>query len=201
MHRLLSVLLTFALAGVAAAQTNPFFAPSPLPFQAPQFDKIKDSDYKPALEEGMRQQLAEIESIANNPEPPTFANTIEAMERSGALLTRTAKVFFALTQANTNDTLQKLEGEEAPKLAAHNDAINLNPKLFARIKALYDARESSGLDAESKRLLERYYRGFVRSGALLSEADKTKLRALNQQESKLQTQFHDRVLGDTNASA
>ena len=197
--RFITILMFSAV--TATAQTNPFFAPSPLPFQAPPFDKIKDSDYKPALEEGMRQQLAEIESIANNPEAPTFGNTIEAMERSGALLTRSAKVFFALTQSNTNDTLQKLEGEEAPKLAAHGDAINLNPKLFARVKALYDARESSGLDAESKRLLERYYRNFVRSGALLSEADKTKLRALNQEESKLQTQFHDRVLGDTNASA
>jgi peptidyl-dipeptidase Dcp len=201
MNRLLSVLFTLLVAVAAAAQTNPFFEPSPLPFQAPQFDKIKDSDYKPALEEGMKRQLAEIDAIANRTDAPTFTNTIEAMERSGDLLTRAAKVFFALTQANTNDTLQKLEGEEAPKLAAHNDNINLNPKLFARVKALYDARESSGLDAESKFLLERYYRNFVRAGALLSEADKTKLRALNQQESKLSTEFHDHVLGDTNAAA
>src|ERR1043165_8947809 len=136
MNRLLSVLFTLLVAVAAAAQTNPFFSPSPLPFQAPQFDKIKDSDYKPALEEGMKRQLAEIDTIANNPEPATFANTIEAMERSGDLLTRTAKVFFAMTQANTNDTLQKLEAEESPKLAAHSDAINLNPKLFARVKAL-----------------------------------------------------------------
>src|SRR5205823_5556406 len=119
MNRLFSALFVLAVAGAAAAQTNPFFAPSPLPFNAPQFDKIKDSDYKPALEEGMKRQLAEIDTIANRADAPTFANTVEAMERSGDLLTRTAKVFFALTQANTNDTLQKLEGEEAPKLAAH----------------------------------------------------------------------------------
>jgi len=201
MHRLLQVLLTLAVAGTAVAQTNPFFTPSSLPFQAPPFDKIKDTDYKPALEEGMKQQLAEIDAIANSAEAPAFANTIEAMERSGALLSRTAKVFFALTQANTNDTLQKVEAEESPKLAAHYDAIYLNPKLFARVKALYDARDAAGLDAESKFLLERYYRNFVRAGALLSDADKTRLRALNQEESKLGTEFHDHVLADTNAAA
>src|SRR6266542_3520540 len=161
MNRRFSVVLlvTAALtAGAAAAQTNPFFAPSTLPFQAPLFDKIKDGDFKPALEEGMKRQLAEIEAIANSAEPATFANTIEAMERSGDLLTRTAKVFLAMTQANTNEALQKIEAEESPKLAAHQDAIYLNPKLFARVKALYDARESSGLDAESKFLLARYHR-------------------------------------------
>jgi peptidyl-dipeptidase Dcp len=204
MNRRLSVVLFLSAAlsaGVAAAQTNPFFAPSTLPFQAPPFDKIKDSDFKPALEEGMKRQLAEIEAIANNGEAPTFANTIEAMERSGDLLTRTSKVFFAIVQANTNETLQKVEAEESPKLAAHLDAIYLDPKLFARVKALYDARQSSGLDTESKFLLERYYRNFVRAGALLSEADKKTLRALNQEESKLNTEFHDHVLGDTNASS
>src|SRR5689334_2944154 len=100
MHRLFSVLLTMSLAGAAAAQMNPFFAPSPLPFQAPPFDKIKDTDYKPAIEEGMKRQIAEIDAIANSSDAPTFANTIEAMERSGDLLTRAAKVFFAMTQAN-----------------------------------------------------------------------------------------------------
>jgi peptidyl-dipeptidase Dcp len=201
MHRFFSVLLVLAMAVGAAAQTNPFFAPSPLPFQAPQFDKIKDSDYKPALEEGMKRQLAEIDAIAGSSDAPTFANTIEAMERSGDLLSRTAKVFFAMTQANTNEALQKLEAEESPKLAAHYDAIFLNSKLFARVKALYDGRDSAELDAESKTLLQRYYRNFVRAGALLSDADKTRLRALNQEESKLSTEFHDHVLGDTNAAA
>ena len=185
----------------AAARPNPFLNASTLPFQAPPFDRIKDSDYKPALEEGMRVNLHEIEAIANNPKPATFANTIEAMERSGALLTRTAKVFFALTGSNTNDTIQKIEAEEAPKLTAHNDAIYLNPKLFARVKSIYDTRDSSGLDAEQKFLVERYYRNFIRAGAQLSEADKVKLRKLNKEESTLTTDFRKHVLADTDASA
>ncbi|MEO8216966.1 MAG: peptidyl-dipeptidase Dcp [Acidobacteriota bacterium] len=181
--------------------SNPFSAASTLPFQAPPFDRIKDGHYQPALEEGMRIDLAEVEAIAANPAPPTVANTIEAMERSGELLTRTAKVFFNMTQSNTNDTLQKIEAEESPRLAAHQDAIYLNSQLFARVKSLYDKRESMGLDAETRFLVERYYLNFVRAGALLSDADKTALRALNQEESKLSTQFHDKVLADTNGSA
>src|SRR5438094_10221503 len=180
MKRMIAV-LGFVAAG-AFAQTNPFFNPSSLPFQAPPFDKIKDSDYQPAIDEGMKRQIAEIDAIANSSEPPTFANTIEAMERTGALLTRVAKVFFNLTQSNTNDTIQKIEAEEAPKLSAHQDSIFLNDKLFARVKSIYDKRDSLGLDAQSKFLVERYYRNFVRAGALLSPADKAKLRALNQDE-------------------
>ena len=183
------------------AAPNPFFNESTLPFQAPPFDKIKDSDYQPALAEGMNRQLVEVEAIANNNEPPTFVNTIEAMERSGALLTRASKVFFGLTQANTNPTIQKIESEEAPKLAAHQDKIYLNSKLFARVKSLYDRRATLSLDPEAKYLVEQYYRTFVRSGALLSDADKTKLRALNEEEAKLTTEFRDKVLADTNASA
>src|SRR5213593_542369 len=119
MKRLI-VALSFA-ATTLFAQTNPFFNPSSLLYQAPPFDQIKDTDYQPALEEGMKRQIAEIETIANNPDPPTFENTIVAMERSGELLTRAAKVFFALTQSNTNDTIQKVEADESPKLAAHQD--------------------------------------------------------------------------------
>ena len=185
----------------ALSPSNPFLAASSLPFQAPPFDTIKDSDYQPAIEEGMKRHLVEIEAIANNPEAPTFANTIEPMERSGELLTRAAKVFFDLTQSNTNETLDKVNAVEAPKLAAHQDAIYLNPKLFSRVKALYDQRDSLKLGAEGKYLVERYYLNFVRAGARLSETDKTTLRALNQEESKLETQFHDKVLADTNASA
>ena len=185
----------------AVAETNPFFNESALPFQAPPFDKIKDSDYQPAIEEGMKRQLVEVEAIADSTEPPTFANTIEAMERSGALLTRVSKVFFGLTQADTNPTIQKIEAEESPKLAAHQDKIFLNPKLFARVKSLYDRRAKLGLDAEAQYLVEQYYRTFVRSGALLSDADKTKLRALNEEEAKLTTDFRSKVLADTNASA
>src|SRR2546425_11298592 len=173
--------LTVALSLVAAAafpQTNPFFNPSPLPYQVPPFNQIKDTDYQPALEEGMKRQIAEVETIANNPDPPAFENTIVAMERTGDLLTRTTKVFSNLTQSNTNDTLQKVEAEESPKLAAHQDTIFLNPKLFARVKAIYDQRNSLNLDAESKYLVERYYRNFIRAGAQLSDADKATLRAL-----------------------
>ncbi|HEU4641978.1 MAG TPA: peptidyl-dipeptidase Dcp [Gemmatimonadaceae bacterium] len=185
----------------AAERTNPFFQPSTLPFQAPPFDRIHDADYQPALEEGMKQHLAEVEKIANQSAPPTFDNTIVAMERSGALLTRAAKVFFALTQANTDDTLQKVLSEEAPKLAAHNDAIYLNDRLFQRVKSLYDRRDALGLDAEQKFLVERYYKNFVRSGAQLSEADKDRLRALNQEESKLTTDFQNELLAATKAGA
>jgi peptidyl-dipeptidase Dcp len=190
-----------ATATIHVAVSNPFFTASTLPFQAPPFDKITDSDYTPAIDEGMKRQLAEIETIANNPNVPTFANTIEAMERTGDLLTRVAKVFFNLSQSNTSDAMQKIKAEEAPKLAAHQDTIYLNSKLFARVKALYDQRAALKLDAESQFLVARYYLNFVRAGAQLSEADKTTLRALNQEESKLTTQFTDKVLADVNASA
>ena len=187
--------------GAPAPAANPFFTASPLPYQAPPFDRIKESDYAPALEEGMKRQIAEIEAIADNPEPPTFANTLEAMERSGELLTRAGKVFFNITQSNTSDGLQKIKAEEAPKLAAHQDAIYLNAKLYARVKALYDKRDTPGLDPEARYLVERYNLNFVRAGAQLSEADKTTLRALNQEEAKLTTEFTDKVLADTNESA
>ncbi|HKE49853.1 MAG TPA: peptidyl-dipeptidase Dcp [Rhodanobacteraceae bacterium] len=179
---------------------NPFAAESTLPFHAPRFDKIKMADYAPAFEEGMRVHLAEMQAIADDPAKPTFDNTIEKAERSGALLTRVAKVFFALAQSNTNEDIQKLQGEMAPKLAAHQDEIALNPKLFARVKALYDARD--GLkDPEQKRLVERYYQNFVRAGALLNDADKVTLRKLNEEESKLTTDFQTKLLAATNGAA
>jgi len=184
-----------------ATDSNPFFTESALPFHAPPFDKIQDSHYLPAIEEGMRQQLAEIGAIADSAEPPTFANTIEAMERSGALLTRVSKVFFNLAQSNTNETIQKIQTEVAPKLAVHRDAITLNPKLFARVKAIYDRRASLKLDPEARYLVERYYKGFVRGGALLAEADKTRLRELNQEEARLTTSFQEKLLANANAGA
>ncbi len=196
--------LTAALSFVATtvlAQSNPFFTPSALPFQAPPFDQIKDADYQPAIEEGMKRQLAEIETIANNPDPPTFENTIVAMEKTGDLLTRAVKVFFALTGSNTNPTLQKIEADESPKLAAHQDAIFLNPKLFTRVKAIYDQRNSLSLDPETQYLVYRYDRNFIRAGAQLSEADKETLKALNKEESTLSTQFRQHILADTDASA
>jgi peptidyl-dipeptidase Dcp len=184
-----------------ADAANPFLSESTLPFHAPPFDKIKDTDYQPAIEEGMKDQLAEIDKIANDPAAPTFANTLETFERTGALLTRVTKVFFNLTTANTSDSLQKIKAEEAPKLAAHSDAIFLNAKLFARVKAIYDGRDKLKLDPESLYLVERYYKTFVRSGALLSDKDKETLRALNQEEAKLTTKFEDDVLAETNNGA
>ena len=195
------IAISLFVAAAAVAQENPFFKPSTLPYQAPPFDKIKDSDYQPALEEGMKQELAEMEAIANNSEPPTFANTFEAMEKSGALLRRVQRVFGGLAQSNTNPTIQKLQQEMSPKLTAHRDAIVLNPKLFARVKAVYDERGTLKLDAEQKQLVERTYRDFVRAGALLSDADKEKLRALNKEQSQLTVAFRKKVLADTNASA
>ena len=182
-------------------RTNPLLTASPLSFQAPPFDQIRDSDYQPALEEGMRQHLAEVEAIANQGEAPTFDNTLVALERSGALLTRAAKVFFALTAANTDDTLQAVETAVAPQLAAHHDAVYLNDKLFQRVKSLYERRDQLALSPEQKFLVERYYRDFVRAGAQLDDADKTRLRALNQEESKLSTEFSNRLLAATKAGA
>ncbi|MCI2244455.1 MULTISPECIES: peptidyl-dipeptidase Dcp [Xanthomonas] len=184
-----------------AAATNPLLTPSTLPFQAPPFDKIKDSDYLPAFEEGMKQHLAEIRKIADNPEPATFANTLEAMERSGETLTRVSRIFFGLVQADTNDARQKIQEEIAPKLAAHQDEISLDPKLFARIKSLYDQRDTLNLDPEQKRLVEYEYQEFVRAGAQLSDADKATLRKLNVEETTLATQFHTKLVAATAAGA
>jgi peptidyl-dipeptidase Dcp len=182
-------------------ETNPFAQPSPLPFQAPPFDKIKDSDYQPAIEEGMRQHLAEVDLIANNPDAPTFANTIEALERSGIMLGRVQSVFSGMVSSNTNPTIQKVQSEEAPRLAAHGDAIYLEAKLFARVKVVYDERATLKLAPDADYLVERYYRDFVRAGALLSDTDKTKMRALNEEQARLSDQFRNKVLADTNTSA
>ncbi|WP_447878882.1 peptidyl-dipeptidase Dcp [Serratia fonticola] len=173
---------------------NPFFAASQLPFQAPRFDVISESDYAPAIAAGIQQKLAEVEKIANNPAEPTFDNTFVALEKSGALLTRTMNVFGAMTSANTSDALQKLDEETSPKLAALDDAIMLNSKLFARIKAIYDRRDSLNLDAESLRLVEVTYKNYVLAGANLSDADKTQLKALNQEAATLSTQFTNKLL-------
>lgn len=185
----------------ADASTNPLLSASTLPFQAPPFDKIKDSDYLPAFNEGMKQHLAEVRKIADNPEPATFDNTIEALERSGETLTRVSRIFFGLVQADTNDARQKIQEEVAPKLADHQDEINLDPKLFARIKSVYDQRQSLGLDPVQLRLVERDYQEFVRAGAQLNDADKAALRKLNVEETTLATQFHTRLVAATAAGA
>ena len=178
-----------------------FAQPSPLFLQAPQFDRIKDGDFKPALEAGMARQKAEIAKIAANPAPPTFDNTLVALERSGQMLTRVSRVFNALTSADTNDALQKTESDEAPRLAAHQDWIYLNPKLFARVQSLYERRDSLGLDPEQQQLLKITYRDFVHAGAKLSPADQAKLKTLNQQISTLETAFEHKLLAAAKAGA
>ncbi|MYM80707.1 dipeptidyl carboxypeptidase II [Duganella sp. FT50W] len=191
---------TVLAAPAASLAGNPLATESALPFHYPAFDKIKDQHFVPAFNEGMRQQLKEIDAIANSKAAPTFDNTIVAMEKSGALLIRVQTIFANLQGANTNDKLDAIDSEMSPKLAAHADTIYLNPKLWARVKALYEKRDALNLDAESKHLLERYHTDFVRAGANLSAADKTKLKALNGDIAKLQTAFTQNVLKETNAS-
>jgi len=180
---------------------NPLLTESSLPYHVPPFDKIKDEHFTPAIEAGMRDQLKEVEAVADNAEKPTFDNTIVAMERTGRLLDRAQRTFSNLNACNTNPTLQKIDKEMAPKLAAHRDEIFLNPKLFARVQQLYDNRTHLGLDPESAYLLERYYKDFVRAGAKLSDADKEKLRKINAELATLQTQFEQDVLKEKNASS
>jgi peptidyl-dipeptidase Dcp len=181
--------------------SNPLFTESTLPYHAPRFDLIQNEDYQPALEEGMRQHLVEIDAIAKQTQPPTFDNTIVAMEKSGALLLRAERAFFGVIGANTNDTLQKVQEIEAPKLAAHNDAIYLNDQLYQRVKSIYDHRDAGGYTAEQKELIDRYNRDFVRAGANLTETDKTRMRALNQEISKFTTDFSTKLLAGTKAGA
>ncbi|MFT3755202.1 MAG: peptidyl-dipeptidase Dcp [Pseudoxanthomonas sp.] len=185
----------------APAAANPLLAASTLPYQAPPFDQIKDADYLPAFDEGMQQQLAQMRAIADNPEPPTFDNTFVPMEKSGEILGRTSRVFFGLVQADTNPEREKIQLEIAPKLAEHDSAIKLDAKLFARIKAVHDARETAGLDAEQKRLVEETYQRFVRAGAELSDADKDALRKINVEESSLSTKFHTQLVAAAAAGA
>ncbi len=181
--------------------SNPFYAPSTLPFHAPPFDKIKDEDYQPAIEAGMAEQLSEIQAIADNPAAPTFENTLVAMEKTGQLFQRATAAFGAVTGANINPVLLKARADEAPKLAAHQDAIYLNAKLFSRVAAVYKQRESLKLDAESLRLLEVTYDAFVRSGANLSEANQTDLKKLNEEIATLSNDFSTRLLAATKDGA
>ena len=180
---------------------NPFYSASKLPFGAPPFDKIKDEDYQPAIEAGMAQQLGEIDKIANNPAAPTFENTLVAMERSGRLLARATAAFSGVSQANTNPVLQQAKTALAPQIAAHQDAIHLNKRLFERIAAIYKKRAALKLDAESLRLVEKQYDEFVHSGANLSDRDKDQLKKLNKELSSLSDAFSKKLLEATKAGA
>ena len=178
--------------------TNPFAQRSTLEFELPPFSQIRDVDYLPAFYEGCEQQLAEVKAILDAPGAATFENTIVALEKSGQMLMRTLLVFFNKSSSDTSDALDAIEEEMAPKLAAHQDAINLNPVLFARIKNLYDNRESIGLNSEDAWLLERYYKDLIHAGAHLTEAERDRLKQLNEELSILETQFSKNVLADTN---
>ena len=180
---------------------NPFYAASTLLYQAPPFDKIKDSDYQPAIEAGMAEQKQEVRAIADNPAAPTFDNTIVALEKSGQLFSRVMLVFNGVTSSNLSPELEKVQKIEAPKLAAHQDSIFLDAKLFARVAAIYKQRDSMKLDAESLSLVEWYYTEFVHLGANLPEADKAELKKLNEEESTLTNSFVTKLLAATKAAA
>jgi len=198
----LSTLCTVAVAADAKfGPSNPFYASSTLPFHAPPFDKIKDEDYQPAIEAGMAEELTEIQAISDNPAAPTFENTLVPMEKSGQLLRRAMATFEGVSGANTDPALDAVRTAEAPKLAAHSDAIYLNAKLFARVSAVYKQRESLKLDPESLRLIEVTYDKFVRSGANLSDADKTELKKLNEEISTLSNAFSTKLLAATKDGA
>ncbi|MFG2075873.1 M3 family metallopeptidase [Nonomuraea maritima] len=174
---------------------NPFFAPSSLPYELPPFDDIREEHYLPAFERGMAEQLAEVEAIANDPEPPTFENTIEALERSGRILDRTATAFFSVAASNSSDGIMAIEKEVSPQLTRHGDAIRLNRALWARIKQV------STSDPEEAWLLEKYRDDFIRAGADLSEPEQERLRELNEELSKLSTEFAQTLLKASTDSA
>ena len=184
---------------VADVAPNPFFTEYTTPFGVPPFDKIEVAHYKPAFEKGMEEQKKEIDAIVNNPEEPTFENTIVAFDRSGELLTKVMYAFSGQSSVNTTDEIQALEQELYPVLSAHSDDISLNPALFTRVKAVYDKQASMNLNKEQKKLLEETYKGFVRGGANLDADKQARLRELNEKISVLELTFGQNVLKETNA--
>ncbi len=209
MRKTIALLLVLALcvfacakkeapAPAAAAGANPFFAAWTTPFETPPFPEIKEAHFMPAFREGMAQETKEVEAIANSTEAPTFANTLEALDCAGDLLTKVNNVFFCLTEANTNDKLQKIQNEVAPLLAKHADDIVLNNKLFERVKAVWDERGKLTLTPEQARLLDKAYKYFVRNGAALDETKKAELRKINEELAVLTTKFGENVLKEDN---
>jgi peptidyl-dipeptidase Dcp len=182
----------------AAAETNPFFTEWATPFGTPPFPEIKEAHYRPAFDEGMARQKQEIEAIIAGAQPPSFSDTIEALERTGELLTKVNNVFYALTDNNTNEEIQKIEAEIAPILSKHEDDILLNDKLFQRVKAVWDGRDKLALTPEQARLLEKTYKEFVRNGAALDEAKKAELRKINEELAVLAVKFGENVLKEDN---
>ena len=182
-----------------AKDSNPFFEEWKTPFEMPPFDKIKVEHFMPAFQKGFEIQTKEIQDIANNPQKPTFKNTIEAMDYSGELLTKVSLVFYNWTSANTSPELQKLANELAPIASKHSDDITLNANLFKRIKTIYDERKTLKLNREQEMLLDKVYKNFTRNGAALNEKDKEKLRKINQELSVVELKFGDNVLAETNS--
>jgi peptidyl-dipeptidase Dcp len=175
-------------------QANPLLSSSSLQYQAPDFSLIKDKHFAPAFALGMQQHMVEVHKIANNPAKPSFENTIVALEKSGSLLTRVSRVFFNLTGTDSNEARRQLQSKLAPEMAAHSDDINLNAKLFVRIKLLHNQSAQLNLDPQSARLLQVYYQRFIKAGAELTAKEKTKIRALNKEHSTLVTQFSQNLL-------
>jgi len=198
MKHLPILLLLVVLIASCGKSNNPFFAEWDTPFQVPPFEEIKIEHYMPAFEEGIDQEKAEIDAIVNNAEAPTFENTIVEMEKTGKLLKKVDGVFYNLKSANTTDEMDELAKTLAPMLSKHNDEIALNQKLFERIKTVHDNKDKEDLNTEEMTVLEKYYKDFVRSGALLSKEDKEKVKEINSKLSSLTLKFGDNVLKETN---
>jgi peptidyl-dipeptidase Dcp len=206
MKRIFAAILAFApivsaSATLPAIRHNPLLEPSTLPYQMPPFDRIQPADYVPAFEEAMRDQLHEVDVIAHNPKPPAFENTIVALDRSGQLLQRVGFIFDELNSNNTNDEMQKIDSQMAPKRSAHRDAIYLNRDLWKRVDAVYQDRARLQLDPESLQLLTRWHARFVRAGARVTPADQERLRGLNAEIASLTTKFGQNVLQATTDGA
>jgi len=178
---------------------NPFFSEYSTPFQVPAFDLIEESHFLPAFEKALALQKQEIEDITRNPEEPSFENTIEALDKSGALLTKVEYFFSNTRSINTNDEIDAIAEKVAPMTSAHRDDINLDPDLFKRVKAINEAKDDLGLTTEQAALLDKIYKNFVRGGANLNEADKEKLREINSKMSVLTLKFGNNVLAETNS--
>lgn len=199
MKKLTFIIMSAMILMSCAKSDNPFFSAYENEYGAPPFEKIKTEHYLPAFKEGIKQHQAEIDAVADSKDAPTFANTIEALDYSGELLTKVSSVFFNLYSAETNDQMAEIANEVSPMLSEHSDNLYLNEKLFEKVKTLHDNRSSLNLDAEQNRLLEKYYKNFIRSGAALSKEDKDKLRTINKELGLAELAFGQNVLAETNA--
>ena len=195
---ILLAFFSFGCSNSMEKSMNPFFTDYDAPYQIPPFDEIKEEHYMPAFEKGMKEQLEEIDQIANNPEQPSFENTLVELERTGKTLGKVADVFFNLLSSNTNEQMDKIAAEVSPKLSAHRDAISLNKKLYERVNVVYEQRNVLGLTTEQMRLVEETHKGFIRSGVQLDTPSMEKLTQINQELSSLSVQFDQNLLKETN---